>query len=371
MNLVAGSLGGIFPPTGAFGLQIVSVVINNLCNLNCSHCYLRSENTNSLSHDEWNLFFLSLFKTVQPSVVTIAGKEPFINDQSAAVLFNALELRDKYQEHSEYTTRLGVITNGTRLHRYRDQITASNLDYMDISIDGLPNTHDSIRGNGAFSRLSNNLKWLVDAHPDRIWITHTITEKNYEEFPEFVNYCVSELEVPRLSVGIIRSLSHTKQSLDLTAASLKHFFSDIFPQISEIPLSKPVDIILDIDPEVSDLITILQENNLLNRPGTMGSEVIAYPNGVTLRIHYSTVPVGFWRAVRVSEEGHWLAAEDLLYQAEYHSRAATKLEEVDFDAWRAYQLGLDVLQHRLLPKNPNVLSYAPTINTLYPTVKYA
>jgi len=39
-NIMAGSLGGLFPRLSTDRLEVVSIVLNNVCNLHCQHCYL-------------------------------------------------------------------------------------------------------------------------------------------------------------------------------------------------------------------------------------------------------------------------------------------------------------------------------------------
>src|SRR5262249_43073294 len=61
--------------------------------------------------------------------------------------------------------------------------------------------------------------------------------------------------------------------------------------------------------------------------------------GLTLRINVSRVPVGLWRAVRVTPEGYWLAAEDLIDAPDYAHRAVARLRDYGFDSRRAYEAG--------------------------------
>ena len=98
-NIMAGSLGGTFPELSTRGLEVMSVVINNACNLSCKHCYLEAPRYEErhLDHDEWMKFFASVFEDVVPSVLCFAGKEPFLNEKSAQLVTETVRLRDRLQ----------------------------------------------------------------------------------------------------------------------------------------------------------------------------------------------------------------------------------------------------------------------------------
>ena len=87
-NIMAGSLGGLFPRLSTDRLEVVSIVLNNVCNLRCHHCYLDPTPTEApLAHDEWRRLFRSLFDDLAPGVVSFAGKEVFADIGSAELLF--------------------------------------------------------------------------------------------------------------------------------------------------------------------------------------------------------------------------------------------------------------------------------------------
>ena len=124
-NIMAGSLNGSFGEHSTCTLEVLSLLINNACNLHCKHCYLEAPNSRPhLTPEEWLAFLSSAFSRLRPSVVSFAGKEPFVNLKSASLIFEAVKLRNRIQS-DDHRTQLGVITNGTLVHKYAAELVAT------------------------------------------------------------------------------------------------------------------------------------------------------------------------------------------------------------------------------------------------------
>jgi MoaA/NifB/PqqE/SkfB family radical SAM enzyme len=79
------------------------------------------------------------------------GGEPLANPYFSQLL----DLADKYRMETS------LATNGVLLDRYLDRILKSNLNQMNISIDGLDSTHDRIRGiKGSFKKVMDDIRKL-------------------------------------------------------------------------------------------------------------------------------------------------------------------------------------------------------------------
>ena len=85
--------------------------------------------------------------------------------------------------------RICVVTNDTYpLKRFED------LYFYWISLDGTEKVHDSIRGEGSYSKTRQNMLDYI-AGPDRhnkpawkdIWITMTINSLNYDTIEDLTN----------------------------------------------------------------------------------------------------------------------------------------------------------------------------------------
>lgn len=343
---MAGSLNGSFGKLSTGKLEVLSLLINNACNLRCKHCYLEAPNSRPhLKSEEWIAFLSSLFSRLRPSVVSFAGKEPLLNQKSTNLIFEAVRLRDRIQP-GDNKTQIGVITNGTLVHKYAAELLATPPDYFDISIDGLPGTHDEVRGPGAFEQLRPNLVWLAECFPERLWITHTLLEPNITMFPQFVEFYHRTFGLRKFSVGFYKPLRHTAQELGLRTEHYYGFVEDSLERLAEMELDKPVEVIVEMDHTQGDLIEMFTSAGWIQSQEPISSDVHRFGNGLTLRINKTSIPVGLWRAVRVTPEGYWLAAEDLIRVKEYEQLAVANLRDHAFDAVRLYEVGLNSQRYR-------------------------
>ena len=338
-NIMAGSLGGVFPAAHARSLSILSLLINNSCNLTCRHCYLEAPKSGQyLKHDEWMQFLTSVFADLRPEIICFAGKEAFHTRESVRVLLDAVRLRNKLQT-STRRSHIGVITNGTLLHHYRHELLEVSPDHWDVSLDGLPTIHDEIRGKGAFAQLEPNLEWLVENFSDRIWITHTVMEPNIDRLLRFVAFYHKAYGLRNFSLGFYRPTSYTDNSLELTAQHYYQFVQTL-PKLAEIELDSPVRLTFEFDSAQMDMIDLLTANGWADPVDDIAAVSHPFDNGLTLSVRTIRIPVGLWRSARVTADGFYVAAEDTIYAQEFARRAVANVRDFEFDAVRLYQAGV-------------------------------
>ena len=158
-----------------------SADIINVCNLHCTHCYWwlnrRNEN-NEMGAEKWREIIKKTFKKQGIFVVTLVGGEPTLRPDIIQVFCE------------EMPKRVCVVTNGTYpLKRFE------NLYFYWISLDGTEKVHDSIRGEGSYSKTRQNILDYISSSPDHrggkpiwkdIWITMTINSLNYNTVEDLV-----------------------------------------------------------------------------------------------------------------------------------------------------------------------------------------
>ena len=154
-------------------LRYLELQITNKCNLRCRHCYINPPPLNSplskVRHrgvkedkkgfSEKNLNELSVkqikiilkeFEQMQGLRVLITGGEPL--------------LHSKFEEINEmlphFLLRKVLFTNGIFLDEKR--IKKLNVDEIQISIDGLEDAHDSLRGKGTYRLAMKAVKNALD-----------------------------------------------------------------------------------------------------------------------------------------------------------------------------------------------------------------
>ena len=76
-----------------------------------------------------------------------------------------------------------VSTNGTLVTDYLAKVLANTCDGVDVSIDGLEQTHDRIRGHGTFRRALNAIRTLNKYKAGIASIGVTIMRLNFRELP--------------------------------------------------------------------------------------------------------------------------------------------------------------------------------------------
>ena len=135
----------------------------NGCNLNCPFCYIDHRNEAAraldLSPEDYVAFIEQVAAREAVGAICIQGYEPLLPESFAytrAIL--------------EAGGRLGVptslVTNGTYLERWIDELAALKPDKIAVSIDSAdPAIHDKARGKiGAFEKAMRGLR-LAAAHP--------------------------------------------------------------------------------------------------------------------------------------------------------------------------------------------------------------
>ena len=183
-------------------LETIFFGITNICNSKCLTCDIglsnRGISTDSLflenfDFDRKKYASTSLIDTLYDQLqsldpepdVYITGGEPLISD-------NFLYFLNRFKD---YKGKLSLVTNGFFLDNYVDAIISSNLDSVNISLDGLHATHDYIRGiEGMYSKITSSLKKLSDQRKNsiniKINVNFTISRANYREIYAFAKEIV-------------------------------------------------------------------------------------------------------------------------------------------------------------------------------------
>jgi len=147
------------------------------CNLNCFFCDRQTIYRDKLNKD----LGLSKAKTVvdnlaDADVMTlgITGGEPL--------------LRNDLEELAKYAKDKGLIvtlsTNGTLVTRSRAQRLVNSFHSISISLDGLSDTHDKVRGKeGAYDKAIQGLKHLSTTNPrvSAIGVNFVLNKLNFQE----------------------------------------------------------------------------------------------------------------------------------------------------------------------------------------------
>ncbi|MGB8247960.1 MAG: radical SAM protein, partial [Chlorobium sp.] len=132
-------------------LEIVTMTINNECNMHCPHCYMQYDKESYMINDDTlKSVFNSSFNHL-----AIVGREPLINEESIRVLEKIAKMC------SENDKSISMVTNGSRLLDC-DLELIKYFDFIDVSFDGGVRRYNDYR-KGDFIKIINGVKKINDA----------------------------------------------------------------------------------------------------------------------------------------------------------------------------------------------------------------
>jgi len=163
----------VAPPSPT--LRYLLVHITGRCNLQCRHCFLGEPTPREL--DSARLFRLAgEFADLQGLRFIVSGGEPLLHSAFG-------EINDRIRD---YPFRSILLSNGTLIDDARAR--ALRFHEVQVSIDGLEQSHDLIRGRGAFRRAVDGLSRLADTGIDISVATmvHRANIDGFDELREFL-----------------------------------------------------------------------------------------------------------------------------------------------------------------------------------------
>ncbi|WP_024955708.1 radical SAM protein [Sulfurospirillum arcachonense] len=127
--------------------------VTNRCNIECTHCLFSSsiQDKDTLSKEFMQEHIKEAYD-LGCRLFVLSGGEPFVRDDIVEIIEFVLSFD---------TTKVVVLTNGMLAQKTLSKKTLDkNRLSLQISLDGLEEEHDSIRGKGSFAKLEKNLIWL-------------------------------------------------------------------------------------------------------------------------------------------------------------------------------------------------------------------
>lgn len=201
--------------------------ITNKCNLKCKHCYLGKL-------DGFELDFKKAMEITDTIInsnvmeVTLSGGECLIYKGIEKIIQKLLNNEIK----------VDIFTNALLLKRFLDKLDEINIEknklLFYVSVDGLKDTHEKIRGKNTFDITIDNIKYAIDK--GYTVVTNTVINKiNYEDIIDMV-VLLKKLGVKdvQLSNLIIQGNASKDLKLDLKSQiSLKDKLSNLYKEHPE------------------------------------------------------------------------------------------------------------------------------------------
>ncbi|WMJ86443.1 radical SAM protein [Anaerocolumna sp. MB42-C2] len=157
--------------------------ITSRCNIRCKHCYI-GEKQNLQLPAESNMEIARKIVKSGAFVVTISGGEPLTVDELpkivAYLMNNGLELH--------------IFTNGiilpefiTRLEAEFGSVKKNMLEFI-VSLDGLREVHDFMRGEGVFDKTTTGMKYAIN-RGYCVKTNTTVIPQNIDDIPRIIEFC--------------------------------------------------------------------------------------------------------------------------------------------------------------------------------------
>ncbi|HOD50508.1 MAG TPA: radical SAM protein [Candidatus Hydrogenedentes bacterium] len=150
---------------------IRGLVLTNRCNLRCEHCRVTDRGHRDLDFAEV-VAAIDAFYREGGRCLYLEGGEPFLWHDGQ----NGLDDVVDYAHQLGFLTVV-IYTNGTFPIR-------TSADTVFVSVDGLRETHDALRGE-SFDRIMGNIQG--SGHPS-LFINYTINSRNKDEIDAFCEY---------------------------------------------------------------------------------------------------------------------------------------------------------------------------------------
>ncbi len=156
--------------------------ITHRCNLRCSHCY--QDDYSAFSSRKsleavLNQYSRLLEEYGFKGYLNITGGEPLTHPD----LFWLLE------EAGNRGITTAVLTNGTLIgRREAAELKRLDVDYVQVSLDGLRETHDKIRGEGSFDLAIRGIRELK-AQGIYVTVAFTAQRENHKELSRLADFC--------------------------------------------------------------------------------------------------------------------------------------------------------------------------------------
>lgn len=213
-------------------IELVHFQITKNCNLRCLFCgqwgergFFASVNGEPVGYDEW-LAVAKQLKELNPlPKIMLWGGEPLVCpffDELAECLFSM-------------GFKLQTVTNGTMIHNHSEVLNRC-FERIYVSIDGLKDLHNSIRGEGVFEKVSDNLS-LIDKCKVTI-MTVATPDLDINEFAEYFSeyQIILQTMIALREEEILQYKTWMKNTFDDDATEINSWQGESYvPEVSKLP----------------------------------------------------------------------------------------------------------------------------------------
>jgi MoaA/NifB/PqqE/SkfB family radical SAM enzyme len=176
-----------------YSLNLIELYISDQCSLKCKHCFHGDIYSIDipLSIQEWKTT-IDKFILGGTKHFHLSGREP-LNDSKTLSILKYLSYSKKF-----HPIKFGIISNGINGKKLFKHLNDLDIDYLEISIDGLEKSHNFLRGNNTYQYCITTLRTLVDIlGVERVSTSSVLYQKNYLEVDQIIR-TISSIGVNKL-----------------------------------------------------------------------------------------------------------------------------------------------------------------------------
>lgn len=304
-------------------MREIGVDTNMVCNLACSYCYLgdRTEEKGTLDLDA---LFASLRSAVNHDAKLIAfiGKEPLADTRALDIIKRLSHIRG-----ADKKFRVGMVTNGTLVERRIDEILEADPCYIDISIDGISDLSNSLRGDDVTKAIRRGVDAIVESPLRQRFATASVlSTTNSSEFPEAVNRLFDTgvetcFASPILKFAMSKEVSGLAMSLKDVLILVEKLGSEVKQSADthQIILDMPYKYTWDLLREGTIPVSEIKEDRF---------EAIYWRvSGTPIILKLNPFSFSYWRACRITHDGSVLFNMDLAAHKNY-AATSVRIDEI-------------------------------------------
>ncbi len=256
----------------------VTIDVTSKCNLNCKHCRV-NEIDYDMTLDEIKTMFLKL-KPFKPRAVFISGGEPLMRN----------DIVDIVKESKKLAPVTILNTNSLLLtEELLKQLIEANLDYIQVSLDGIEEIHDYIRGKNTYKMAIDKMK-LINKYSDKIklHINCVVSKINLDTMIEFAEQI---LDIEKINVQIFGFKRFIPSNvLKNTSALGKEGLKQLYDNLSYLQEKYKDKTVIASDMPMKNIYKEQEVKKIMNKYDLKCAGCSAGVNGISIRNDGTVTP---------------------------------------------------------------------------------
>lgn len=205
-------------------MYTITLEINQICNLNCTYCYLGDKTSEIMSestaYKALEIAFLNVEKHKDRRLwVDFVGGEALLSFKYLQYLTNFI---NKKALEKKIQVSYSITTNGSIMNLEIMDWIIENKIQLKLSIDGTQEIHDKNRrttgGKGSYSQIIKNINMFKECErKTKHWIqaAHVVTQNNYYAVFQSVKHLYKDLKFTIIDSSMDVTCKWSKKQLDL------------------------------------------------------------------------------------------------------------------------------------------------------------